>query len=100
MVFGCRVRNLYLALLKPVEMRVGANRVKSDSHGMGIGISILFIQNSYQYGTLTLLNYNYLKINEFNDDSQKLTLVRPAKQGTKCFFLLKLKERYIPINRK
>ncbi len=41
MVFGCRVRNLYLALLKPVEMRVGANRVQSDSHGMGIGISIL-----------------------------------------------------------
>ena len=88
MVIGCRVRNLYPALLKPVEMRVGANRVKSDSHGMGIGISILFIQNSYQYGILTLLNYNYLKINEFKDYGQKLILVRPAKQGTKCFFCL------------
>ena len=88
MVFGCRVRNLYLALLKPVEMRVGANRVKSDSHGMGIGISILFIQNSYQYGILTLLNYNYLKINEFNGWVKKLTPVRSTKQGTKCFFCL------------
>jgi len=88
MVFGCRVRNLYLAFLKPVEMRVGANRVKSDSHGMGIGISTLSIQNSFQYGILILLNYNYLKINEFNDYGQKLTLVRPAKQGTKCFFCL------------
>jgi hypothetical protein len=88
MVFGCRVRNLYPALLKPVEMRVGANRVKSDSHGMGIGISILSIQNSYQYGISTLLNCNYLKINEFNDYGQKLTLVQPAKQGTKRSFCL------------
>ena len=61
------MRDLYLALSKPVEMRVGISRVKSDSNGMKTDILIPIIQNSYQCWVLTLLNYNYLKINAFNE---------------------------------